>query len=349
METTPVNIGVVGLGFMAATHIKACRKVPGLRVAALCNPSGRNLDGDFSNVFGNVGDQQPLKLDMSQVKAYRAFSDLLADPDIHLIDICSPTVTHHELAIAALRAGKHVLCEKPVARTSQLAREIAEVARTAKGYFMPAMCVRFWPEYAWLHDAIVTGRYGRTLAARFRRVAEPPAWGRKFFFNGELSGGALLDLHIHDVDFVQYCFGLPREVSSAGYVKFSGAIDHVVTQYRYDSGTIVQAEGGWAMSEGFGFSASFTVNFENATADFDVARGADALRLFEKGQPARSVKPEGGDGYVREIEYLTRCIQERRPPSVVTAADATNAVAICEAEELSVKSGRPVEPTPLTN
>ena len=86
-----VNIGIIGLGFMAATHLKAYRQVEGARVAALCNPSGRHLDGDFSKVAGNVGDNEPLKLDMQGIRATRNISDLLASPEIDLIDICAPT------------------------------------------------------------------------------------------------------------------------------------------------------------------------------------------------------------------------------------------------------------------
>ncbi len=340
---TPINIAIVGLGFMASTHIKAYRKIPGARVAALCNPSGRNLDGDFSRVFGNVGDKVPLQLDMTGVKACRNLSELLLEPSIDVIDICTPTHTHHTLAIEALKAGKHVICEKPLARTSKLAREIATAAREAKGFFMPAMCVRFWPEYAWVRDAIAYGTYGKVLAARFRRVAEPPAWSQKFFLNGELSGGALLDLHIHDTDFIQYCFGRPGTVYSAGYTKFSGAIDHVVTQYHFESGAMVHAEGSWAMTEGFGFNASFTVSFQNATADFDLGRGVEALRVFEKGAPARVVKPEGDDGYVRELSHMLESVRSGEPPSVVTAEDAVSAVEICEAEEKSIRGARPVQ------
>ncbi|MCI0535067.1 MAG: Gfo/Idh/MocA family oxidoreductase [Verrucomicrobiales bacterium] len=340
---TPVNIAIVGLGFMASTHIKAYRKIPGARIAALCNPSGRNLDGDFSKVFGNVGDKERLQVDMTNVRTCRNFSELLSDPEIDLIDLCTPTVAHHPAAIEALKAGKHVLCEKPLARTAKLAREIADVAKQSKGFFMPAMCVRFWPDYVWVHDSIAGQTYGKVLAARFRRVAEPPAWGQKFFLKGELSGGALLDLHIHDTDFVQHCFGRPRSVYSTGYTKFSGAIDHVVTQYHFESGVLVHAEGSWAMSEGFGFSAGFTVNFEFATADFDLARGADALRLFEKGHPARTVKPDGPDGYVRELSHMLESIRAGEPPTVVTAEDAVSAVEICEAEERSIREGRPVQ------
>src|SRR2546422_3587924 len=149
-----INVGIVGLGFMAATHIKAYRQVQGARVAALCNPSGRHLDGDFSKVSGNVGSNEPLKLDMQGIRATKLFADLLADPDIHLIDICAPTRAHHELSLAALRAGKHVLCEKPLSRSAKLAREIADAAAKASGFFMPAMCLRFCPEWAWLQKAV---------------------------------------------------------------------------------------------------------------------------------------------------------------------------------------------------
>src|SRR5437870_8393945 len=85
------GVGIVGLGFMAATHIKAYRQIDGVHIAALCNPSGRNLDGDFSKVAGNLGAAEHLKLDMTQVKAYRSFAGLLADAAVQLVDICSPT------------------------------------------------------------------------------------------------------------------------------------------------------------------------------------------------------------------------------------------------------------------
>ena len=122
------RIGLIGLGFMGATHIKAWRQVGGARIAALCNPSGRHLDGDFSDVSGNVGDKEPIKLDMSGVAAYRDYAAMLADPEIDAIDICTPTHTHLDLVLAALAAGKHVICEKPMARTSADAKLMVEAA-----------------------------------------------------------------------------------------------------------------------------------------------------------------------------------------------------------------------------
>lgn len=337
-----INVAVVGLGFMGATHIRAYRQISGVRIAAICDAYRLPEDGDFSKISGNIGSAEPLKLDMSQTKATRNFDDVLADPEIDLIDLCVPTMAHAKLAVAALQAGKHVICEKPLARTSAQARDIVRAAATAKGYFMPAMCIRFWPEYVWLKQAMDQGRYGRVLAARFRRVAEPPAWS-KDFMDGAKSGGALLDLHIHDVDFVQYCFGRPQAVYATGYSQLSGAIDHVVAQYKVDSGASVTAEGGWAMTPGFGFNMEYTVQFENATVDYTLARGADALRLFEKGQPPRTIKPSGGDGYIGELSYMIECIRKKTPPTIVTAQDGASAVEICEAEEESIKTAKIVE------
>ena len=204
------------------------------------------------------------------------------------------------------------------------------------------MCLRFWPEWVWVKKAIEENRYGRCLAARFRRVAQPPGWGRKFFLDGALSGGALLDLHIHDADFVQFCFGRPRSVFSTGFTKISGAIDHVVTQYQVASGASVSAEGSWAMTEGFGFNMSYTLVFEDATADYDIARGAEALKLFEKDKPPQVLKLGGQDGYVGELQEMLDCIRANKPPGVVTAQDAVSAVEICEAEERSIQTGQMV-------
>lgn len=339
-----IKVGILGLGFMAATHIRAYQQLKNypVRIAAICNPSGRNLDGDLSRVSGNIDTGTPLKLEMSAVRAFRDVDAFMRTADIDLIDICTPTASHADLAIRALATGRHVLCEKPLARNVQAAGAIVEAARSASGFFMPAMCLRFWPEWAWLKTAISHQTYGGVLAARFRRVAEPPAWGQKTFFDGAESGGALFDLHIHDTDFVQYCFGMPRRVFSQGYAKISGAVDHVVTQYDVTGGAIVHAEGAWAMTSGFGFNMAYTVNFEKATVDYDLARGAEALKVFEPGQMPRVIQCEGPDGYVRELSHMIEAIQSNCPPSVVTALDGLRAVEICAAEESSVQVGQPV-------
>ena len=109
-----VKAGIIGLGFMSVAHIKAYRQLEDVEIVAVCNPSGRRLDGDLSGVFGNVGDQEPVKLDMAKIKGYKDVDTFLDHPGLQLVDICSPTDTHTDLAIRSLSKGKHVLCEKPI-------------------------------------------------------------------------------------------------------------------------------------------------------------------------------------------------------------------------------------------
>jgi predicted dehydrogenase len=337
-----VTVGVVGLGFMGVTHIKAYLRIPGARVGAICDTARLPAGGELSGLGGNIGDGKAPRLDMGRVRAYGRIDDLLADPAVDLVDLCVPTPQHHPLCLAALRAGKHVVCEKPLARTSAQCREIVAAAAKARGFFMPALVMRFWPEWAWLKNAIVTKTYGRVLAARFRRVCAPPNWSRASYFKGKDSGGALLDLHIHDVDFVQFCFGRPRGVYAVGTTRLSGAIDHVIACYEVAGGIPITAEASWLMAEGFGFKMEYTVNFERATADYDSGRGAEALRLYEDGRKPRIIRCGGKAGYEMELRHMVQSIQKETPPSIVTAADGLSAVEICEAEEKSIKTGKVV-------
>ncbi len=141
---------------------------------------------------------------------------------------------------------------------------------------------------------------------------------------------------------MQFCFGRPQRVSSIGYSRISGAVDHVVTQYRVAGGAAVSAEGSWAMAKGFGFAMSYLANFERATMDFDSARGAEALRIYEEGSPVRTVPLDGPDGFVGELSHLIAAIRTGGRPTVVTAEDAVSAIEVCAAEERSVQTGLPV-------
>lgn len=337
-----VGIGLIGAGFMAAQHWRAYAKTPGARVVALCNPSGRNLDGDLSRVGGNVGGPDEGRFDLSGVRVTRDPAELWNDPAVQLVDVCAPTSAHVSLAIGAMGAGKSVLVEKPMARTSRDAQILADAARSLPPgvYLMPAMCVRFWPEYAWARRAVKDGIYGRTLNARFRRVGEAPAWGRKHFLDGAASGGALFDLHIHDVDFALACFGLPAQVFARGQSLVSGAIDHVAALSLYPDGPVVSTEGSWTMASGFGFAMSFTISFERATLDFDSSRTDRPFRVHSL-DPCPWPLPEGDDGYVGELRHIVEAIRNCRRPTEVRPEDAVAALAVCEAEERSIHSGQP--------
>lgn len=340
--STPVPIGIVGLGFMGQTHIKAYRQIPDARIVAICDAVRLPADGNLTGVAGNISSTDAIHFDMSVVKGYRDYREMLANPGVQLVDICLPTPLHAEVAIASLRAGKHVVCEKPLARSAAVCRDIVAAAKQAKGFFMPAHCLRFWPEWVWLKAAITDHRYGPVRAVTFTRLSEPPGWSQSTYLKGDESGGALLDLHIHDTDFVQYCFGRPLAVCSTGQTVLSGAVDHVTTIYKVACGASVVAEASWLMGPGYGFKMAYSAVFEHAMVDYDCTRGAEALKVFAKGKAPEVVRCEGADGYVGELRHLIESIAAGRAPSVVTADDGLGAVEICDAEERSVKTGMPV-------
>lgn len=334
-----IRVGIIGMGFMGSMHFRNYQKIAGTKVIAIADIDPRRAQGDLSDSWGNMGSPADAALPMEGVAALTDYRRLMEMPDVDVVDICVPTPDHLPLVLRALAAGKHVLCEKPLARTAADARAIVDAAQQARGYFMPAMCMRFWPQWAWLKRAVAENRYGKVLAANFRRLGSMPA--HAWYKDGALSGGAVLDLHIHDTDFVNFLFGMPRAVFSRGYGQVSGVLDHVFTQYLYDDVPLVTAEGGWRMAEGFGFSMRYTVNFQHATADYDLTR--DRPLLLYHGGKAEPMTCADTDGYFEEINYFMACIRDGIKPQTVTARDAAAAIGIIEAEVESTQRAAPVK------
>lgn len=335
-STGKVNIAVVGLGFMGVTHLRAYQQVESAKIVAVCDAIRLPVNGILQGVAGNIKKSDDINLG-NEVKVFRKLDEVLADPQVALVDLCTPTPLHPEQAIAALNAGKNLLCEKPIARTSASAREILRAEQSAAGFLMPAMCMRFWPGWSWLKQAVEERAYGKILSARFRRISEMPGWSKQGTYSaGSDLGGALFDLHIHDTDFVQFLFGRPGRVFSTGVTDSAGTINHVVTQYLYPGGPSVCAEGGWLLTKGF--NMGYTIHCEHATLDFDLARGAEAMQIIEEAKAPRFVRYDGPDGYGEEVRYVVECAKLGRRPSTVTARDGLTALEICEAEEKSLKS-----------
>jgi len=331
-----IRVGIIGLGMMGRMHYANWRKIDGAEVVAVADTDPKRAAGDLSDGWSNI-DGGAESLDTDRITGTTDPHRLIAMANVDLVDVCAPTPLHSELSVAALAVGKHCVCEKPLARTTEQAREVVEAAEHAPGFILPAMCIRFWPQWAWLKKAVAEGTYGRVMDATFRRVGSPPpGW----FQNGEMSGGAILDLHLHDTDFIKYGFGMPGAVSSLGYTKVTGCIDHVVTRYIYDDGPIVSAEGGWGMADGFGFRMDYCVNFDSATAEYLMPR-EEPLVVYQNGK-ATPVPCDGPDGYFAELAYMVECINADTAPSIVTPADALESLTIVDAERRSVETGRTV-------
>ena len=340
-EQDEIRVGVIGLGFMGRTHIRSYRRAAAEghpnRLVAVCDPDPARRAGALGQK-GNLEPELPDEplFDPADVRGYAAPEELLADAEIDLVSICSPTDTHVDLGIAALRAGKHVLLEKPVALASPEVERLRVVADEAGQLCMPAMCMRFWPGWRWLKEKIESGEYGPVRSLVFRRLGSRPGWSPGFYADLMKSGGALFDLHIHDSDFVHWCFGRPQAVSTAG------TIAHLTTAYRFADGPAhVIAEGGWDHAEGFAFRMGYTVVFERATADFDLLR-TPTLVLSREGT-ASPVELADETGYDAEIRHMLAGVAAGAEHLDATVADALELTLLLEAERRSLETGRTVE------
>ncbi len=337
-----LKVGIIGLGFMGKMHYGVYSGNPKAKVVAICDIDDRKLGGDWSSIAGNIEDGSTKKTDLAGVLVCKKAEDLIKNPEIDIVDITLPTYLHAKYALMALEHGKHVLCEKPMALNADESRSMVDAASRSKGILMIGHCMRFWPEYELLKKYIDTEKYGKVCAAYFGRYGSTPVWSWDGWLQkGRKSGGAALDLHIHDTDYINWCFGAPREVYSSGITKTSGAVDNLITAYRYRKNLSVTAEGGWVYHPTFGFEMSFRVVFEKATVEFSTAKNP-TLRVHTHTGKTLHPSLASGDGYSREIDYFLGCVKKGKKPETVTPEDADRSLRIVMAEIESVKKNKPV-------
>ncbi|HOL66871.1 MAG TPA: Gfo/Idh/MocA family oxidoreductase, partial [bacterium] len=226
-----VKVGIIGAGFMGTMHATVYSQFPDVKVAGIADVRGEKAKS-LAEKFKSI--------------PYYSPEELLKREDITIIDICLPTFLHREYVVKAASLGKDVICEKPIALTVEEADEMIKVCAEKKVRFMVAQVLRFWPEYRFLKEVYDRKRYGALRTISCQRLSAPPAWGwQNWLMAGERSGGALVDLHIHDTDFLLYLTGCrPEKISSHGRAE-NGAYSHIFTHFVFPGGVIAQVEGGW--------------------------------------------------------------------------------------------------------
>jgi len=309
-----VKVGIIGFGVMGRTHFKAWRGQPGAEIAAVCeaNPDVlAKVSGE-----GNL-EQQAGSINLEGIPTFTDVGTMLAEANLDAVSITLPTHLHPAFSIDALAAGVHVLCEKPMALTTAACDDMIAAAERTGKQLMIAQCIRFWPEYAWAKAAIADGRFGRVLAASFDRLGAAPGWSQDSWFSDPTkSGGVTLDLHIHDVDFIQYLFGPPAAIHASGARFSNGMLGHIVSDYVYDDNKVVTATGSWMMSASYGFSMAFRIALEKATLIF-TGDHSPALRVCP--QEGESYCPDDlaeGDGYSREIAHFVSLVAGESDPEI---------------------------------
>jgi predicted dehydrogenase len=317
-----MKIAVLGLGFMGSVHLRALREVKGAELAAVFGTDERQLTGDLSATQGNLGIVAG-HFDFSAIKRYRELAAVFADPDIDAVDLCLPTYLHESAAIDALRAGKHVLVEKPMALDGPSARRIIAEAKRAGRILMSAQVIRFFPEYVALRDALPG--IGAVRSAFFRRRCAAPAWGG-WLKDPAKSGGGVFDLLIHDVDFCVHLFGPPQAVSATGAIDAARGIDVIDARLFYPFGAVT-VSGGWQGPGAYPFGMEYSVTGDNATIEYSSA-GRPPTLYAETEQPLAFPH---GDGYAAEIQYFVECCLANRHPDRCPPEESAQVVELMRA------------------
>jgi predicted dehydrogenase len=319
-----MRLAVLGLGFMGSTHIKALRSIPGVELAAVFSSDSQKLAGDLSGIQGNLGGPGE-QLDFSQVSKYSNIDSLLADPSIDAVDICLPTDLHAPVATQAIRAGKHVLVEKPIALDGATAHAIIAGARTHNRILMAAQVLRFFPMYEALRERLADPATGQARWAMFRRRCAAPAWS-KWLQDAHRSGGGVFDLLIHDVDMCLHLFGKPASVAATGYEAMATGVDLIAGELRYASGLTAIVTGGWHHPKSYPFSMEYTVSTDGGT--FEYSSAGRAPRLYRADGVEEILPLADRDGYAAEIAYFAECCRTGEPPRLCPPEESAQAVAL---------------------
>lgn len=330
-----MRVAILGAGFMGSTHAKAYKQVEGVEIAAIYAHSDRR-GAPLAEEFGTVWTDD--------------IDRILADDSIDAVDNCLPTPEHRPLTEAALAAGKHVLLEKPIALTDVDAEALVAAGEATDRVFMLAHVLRFWPEYVQLQQMTAGGEIGDLLSGVAYRRQPFPAWS-PLFARSDLTGGAIIDMMIHDIDALNWVFGKPKEITARGIRNpRSGGWDQVQILIDYGTTSAV-VDGGMMMPESYPFTSSLQVLGTNGFVEYDFraggrsveeAGGTNVLRLYPNDGDQHTLTVEQKDPYLAEIEYFVDCVRSGKPAMRATPADARLALDTALAAREAIATKRPV-------
>ncbi len=336
-----LRFGICGLGFMGQTHLARVQAHPRAVVTAICDRNEARRSGRLGGVPGNLDVGAAPDAALENVRAYASPDEVIADPDVDAIIIALPSGLHADVSTAALRGGKHVLCEKPMALRPADCDLMIKSADESGRTLMVGQCIRFWPQYELIARYVAEGRLGRVRYLRLRRVGSPPDWATdNWLMNAARSGGALLDLHLHDVDFAQHFLGVPEQIVARGSIGPSGGIDHIGALWGYPDGCYAQIEGGWVFDLPYPFEMAITVRGDRGTMEWRLADGPQVM--FYKGDKEGEPLKVAGDAYANELDYFIDCVVGGRPVSRCLPQSTRTSVVLSWLERRSIEGHKPV-------
>lgn len=315
---------------MGRVHAKAWQAIAGAQLIGLVD-----TDPEALNALEND----------TGVPGYRNLDAALRDLDADIVDICLPTHLHRTTAESLFSAGKHVICEKPLAPTLEDAKAMMDAAKAAQRKLLVGHVVRFFPVYQQARQLILDQALGQIGTVKtFRGGGYPHGW-QDWYGDPAKSGTLATDLLIHDIDFLLWCLGPITRVyakSLAGHI--DSAADHILASLRFDSGVIAQVEGTWAYPKGFSYG--FEIAGSEGLIHFDSAEKAPIRTLLRSSSQTSALveipeNPMAVSPYQSQLAQFLTVIAEDATP-VVTAQDGYDALVISMAIRDSIQSGQAI-------
>ena len=312
-----VRVGLVGVGGMGGCHFYNYEKVENAELVAVCD-----VREDVAKE--KVGDRN--------IKIYTSLDKMLKNEELDMIDICTPSYMHKNMAIKLLNKGYHVLCEKPMTLKGSDAKQVIEAANSTDKNFMVAHVVRFMAPYMHLKSVIESGELGKLIRLDMKRISGIPCWSWEDWMRDEKkSGGVATDLSIHDIDFVQSILGLPDKIQAYRY-NMKDNNDTVITNMVYGD-TLVTCEGAW-YNTGIPFHANFLAVFQNGSVELTdkLYQNGEVVDLGAKKSDDADLGINVGndDGYLKEMQYFVNCIIEGKKPTYVTPESSAQSVSLVD-------------------
>jgi predicted dehydrogenase len=325
---SPIRVGICGAGFIAQVHSHGYAANPELAtVTRVVDPRLEHAE----RLAARHG-----------ATASVDFADLL-DADVDAISLCTPTPTHGELAVAALRAGKHVLCEKPIARTIAEAEAMIAAAEETGNTLMIAHVVRYEEDHKRAHDLLASGEIGELRMASQSITGPFPDWSAGgWFADAAQSGGPVLDLGIHSFDFLNWVFNSPVvRVTAVGARHKIALPSHALVTLRFENGGIAQVEASWSHPRGQGLLARTELMGTQGRIAWDY----DSITPVQVIRDERRNHIFTGEVWSAEVVDFLRSVRDDTP-SPIPGAVGLEALRVGLAAIESLETGRTVEVQP---
>lgn len=325
-----MKVGIIGAGFAADMHAASWKMIPEIELFGIAD-----IDEEKANKLAEKHGTSAYPTD-----------ELIQKVDI--VDVCVPTPFHKEYVIKSAKMGKHVFCEKPIARNLEDANEMVQAVESSGVKFMVGHVLRFFHEYAKIKEEIDSGRIGRPVMARLSRCSIFPVGWKRWHEDYAGSGGVVLDMGIHDLDFLRWCFGEVDRVYAKGLYekKLAVPLDYALITLRFKNKAIAHVESSWAETSGFKTELEIV-----GTKGLIHHKSNDSSPLFisqrktEEGE-AGVIIPENPvieSPFTKELKYFLEIITKNREPDIVNVDDAIKALEICLAVIRSITTGEVVK------